>query len=70
MIVLWLRRWLLLAVGLPVLAWLLDRIGRGIEERSGSTGLTRVLRGAARNLRQFRGRRRGRADYNERSSAA
>jgi hypothetical protein len=60
MIVLWIRRWLLLAVGLPVAAWLLERIGESIESSRGGSGLTRTLRSGAEKLREFRSGRRGR----------
>ncbi|WP_214364252.1 hypothetical protein [Pseudonocardia sp. H11422] len=41
-----LRMWLILAVGAPLLAWLLGRIGDVIEARRGPNGLTRVLQKA------------------------
>jgi hypothetical protein len=59
-LMLWARRWLLLAVGVPVLAWILERVGQGMEERDGPTDLSRGLQGAAGRIRDFRGRRRGR----------
>ncbi|MHA6796660.1 hypothetical protein ACVGVM_24570 [Pseudonocardia bannensis] len=39
-----LRMWLVLAVGAPVLGWLLGRLGDVIEARRGPNGLSRVLR--------------------------
>jgi hypothetical protein len=42
-----LRRWLLIAVGIPVLAWLLERLGDGLEARNGrQTVVSRNLRRA------------------------
>jgi hypothetical protein len=38
-----LRMWVVLAVGAPLLGWLLGRVGDVIEKRRGPTGLTRVL---------------------------
>jgi hypothetical protein len=38
-----LRMWLLLAVGAPVLGWLLGRIGDAVEARRGPNGLSRAL---------------------------
>lgn len=60
MFALWIRRWLLFAVGVPVAAWLLERIGESIESSRGESGVTRTLRGGAEKLRGFRGGRRGR----------
>jgi hypothetical protein len=37
-------RWLLLTIGVPVGAWLLDRIAQSVEQRHGRTDLTRALR--------------------------
>jgi hypothetical protein len=55
-----LRRWVLLAVALPVAAWALDRAGTTLEQRQGSTRVSRALRGSGGILRDFgpRGRRR------------
>jgi hypothetical protein len=51
-----LRLWLLLAVGAPLLAWLLATIGERLEHRHGPTRLTRTLCGAGRWLgRRARG---------------
>ena len=41
-----LRLWLALALGAPLLAWVLGFVGERIESRSGSTRLTRALRKA------------------------
>lgn len=38
------RLWLLLAVGAPVLSWLLGTIGDRIEARNGPTGSSRALK--------------------------
>ncbi|WP_037077424.1 hypothetical protein [Pseudonocardia spinosispora] len=41
-----LQLWLLLALGVPLIAWLLGFIGDRIEARTGPTTTTRVLRKA------------------------
>jgi hypothetical protein len=41
-----LRMWLMLAVGVPVAAWLIGRIGDAIEARKGSTTVSRGLQTA------------------------
>ena len=46
-----LRMWLILAVGVPVLAWLLGRIGDLIESRNGPNGVSRSLQKARGSLR-------------------
>jgi hypothetical protein len=38
-----LRMWLILAVGAPLLGWVLGKVGDAIEKRRGPTGLTKVL---------------------------
>lgn len=38
-----LRMWLVLAIGAPILGWLLGRIGDAIESRRGPNGLSRTL---------------------------
>lgn len=38
-----LRRWMIVAVGVPVAAWTLDRLGERLEERHGETALTRAI---------------------------
>jgi hypothetical protein len=48
-----LRRWVLLAVALPVAAWALDRAGTALEQRQGSTRVSRALRGSGGILRDF-----------------
>lgn len=45
-----LRMWLILAVGVPVAAWLLGRIGDVIEARQGPTRLSRGLQTVRRWL--------------------
>lgn len=35
--------WLLLAIGAPLVAWLLSTIGRQLEARTGPTTFTRIL---------------------------
>ena len=39
-----LRLWLLLAVGAPMLSWLLGAIGDRLEARSGPTSASRILK--------------------------
>lgn len=56
-----LRRWLLLAVGVPVAAWLLDRIGLALQQRNASSRTGRALQRTGGWLRGRRGRRRRRA---------
>ncbi|HEY2205165.1 MAG TPA: hypothetical protein VGH99_11905 [Pseudonocardia sp.] len=51
-----LRVWLLVALGLPPLAWLLGLIGGRIEKRNGPTRVSRVLL----SVRQWLLRRAGR----------
>jgi hypothetical protein len=41
-----LRRWLLLAVGIPLGAWALERVANEIEERKGDHPAARGLRAA------------------------
>jgi hypothetical protein len=38
------RRWVILAVALPVVSWLLARTADHIGERRGETAMTKVLR--------------------------
>jgi hypothetical protein len=45
-----LRRWVLLAFALPLLARVLDRVADQVESRSGPTPVAKGLRGAARLL--------------------
>jgi hypothetical protein len=53
------RRWLLIAVGVPILAWVLDRLGAAIERRRRGSRAAGALRGASDQLRWWRsGRRR------------
>jgi hypothetical protein len=60
-----LRMWLILAVGAPLLGWVLGKVGDAIEKRRGPTGLTRVLQKGrdwlARRSRGPLGRRRAEA---------
>lgn len=58
-----LRRWLLLGVGIPVLAWALERTGSRLERRRGASRATRGLRSLSDWLRSaspLGGRRRRR----------
>ena len=41
-----LRMWLLLALGAPILAWLLGRVADAVERRNGPNGATRALHSA------------------------
>lgn len=43
-----LRMWLLLSVGAPLLAKLLQRVGDSLERRTGQTTLTKALRQGGR----------------------
>jgi hypothetical protein len=53
------RRWLLIAVGMPVLGWSLKRIGDGLEARKGESMISRGLQqaGALMHRRSWRGSR-------------
>jgi hypothetical protein len=44
MIALLKSRWILLTVVVPVGVWMLDRLGAGLEDRTGETTMTRLLR--------------------------
>ncbi len=58
MVAKWGKRWLLIVVGLPVAAWLLDQAADRIKERRGGSDLTKGMHGAADRLRRVRRRRR------------
>ncbi|MBW0104944.1 hypothetical protein [Pseudonocardia sp. KRD291] len=47
-----LRMWLLFAVGAPLLAWLLGRLGDVVERRRGPNGFSRTLHTARGWLRR------------------
>jgi hypothetical protein len=47
------RRWLLVAIAVPVVSWLLAQIADGIRERRGETRMTKLLR-APQNWRERR----------------
>jgi hypothetical protein len=53
------RRWLLFMVGVPVLAWALERIGDGLEARKGSSSVSRGFQqaGSWMHRRSWRGNR-------------
>lgn len=53
-----LRRWLLLTVGVPVLAWTLERVGEELEARKGESTVSRGLQHAGSWMHQgsWRGR--------------
>jgi hypothetical protein len=46
-----LRMWLILAVGAPVLAWLLGRVGEAVEARRGPNRVSSVLKTGSDYLR-------------------
>ena len=48
------KRWLLVVVGLPVAAWLLDRTADRMEQRKGGSDVTQGMHGVADRLRRFR----------------
>jgi hypothetical protein len=54
----WGKRWLIVVIGLPVAAWLLDQVADTVEERKGRSDVTKGMHGAAEQLRRLR--RRGR----------
>ncbi|BBF99831.1 MULTISPECIES: hypothetical protein [Pseudonocardia] len=63
-----LRVWLLLAVGAPILAWLLGRLGDAIERRRGPNVVSKLTHQGRRFLeRRVRGplRRRERPDADQ-----
>jgi hypothetical protein len=49
------RQYLLLAVGVPIIAYLLDGVGSALEERRGSSSMTKAMRSGGDFLRR-RGR--------------
>lgn len=59
-----LRMWLLLAIGAPILAWVLGRLGDLLETRRGPNGLSKVLQKSRGWLR-----RRSRGPFAQRLSA-
>jgi hypothetical protein len=66
----WAKRWLLMAIGLPVAAWLLDRFASSWESTRGQTGVTDKMHGAADWIRERRQGRRGRRRHTARSRTA
>lgn len=50
------RRWLFFAVGLPLLAWLLQRTGETLETRGGQSRITSALKGGGEWLERNRRR--------------
>jgi hypothetical protein len=58
-----LRRWLLLVVGVPVLAWLLGRAGEAVERRRPGSAAGRALSQSGDWLRRNRRRRPFRAGW-------
>ena len=59
MIALLFRRWLLFAIGIPLLAWLIDQMSTGIEQRRGQSGVTSGMRKTSDQLRSLRRGRKG-----------
>jgi len=53
------RRWLLVAVAVPLVAWLLDRAGVAVERRRPGSRAGRTLRQTGGLMGGNRGRRRG-----------
>ena len=61
-----LRRWLLIAVGVPLAAWLLERVGAALHRRNPHSRAGRTLRDTGawlRGARPRRGRFRTRAGW-------
>jgi hypothetical protein len=54
----WIKRWLLFAVGVPLVAWVLDRVATSLEASRGESEVTRGLHGVAGQARRWRKRRR------------
>jgi hypothetical protein len=46
------RQYLLLAIGVPVVAYVLDGVGNAIEDRRGPSSVTRFMRSGADSLRR------------------
>lgn len=53
----WLKRWLLLAIGLPLAAWAIDKVANRIEDTRGQSDVTRGMHGIAGKAREWRERR-------------
>jgi hypothetical protein len=47
------RQYLVLAIGAPIVAYLLDGVGRSMEKRRGPTRLTRSMRSGGNALRRY-----------------
>ena len=47
-----LRMWLILAIGAPIVAWLLGKVGDAIESRRGPTTLSSILKKGSTYLRR------------------
>lgn len=47
------RQYLVLAFGAPIVAYLLDGVGRSMEKRRGPTRVTRALRSGGDVLRRY-----------------
>jgi hypothetical protein len=56
----WIRRWLVFAAVVPLVAWTLDRVRESLERRRGHGRLTGSLAKASGSLRRVGGRRRRR----------
>jgi hypothetical protein len=53
----WIKRWALVAIGVPLLAKALDGAADRLEDSRGETSATRGMHGAAGTLRRWRDRR-------------
>lgn len=58
------RIWLIFTVGVPVLAWLLSRVGRALEARNGPGRFNRLLQSAGNRLDRKRRRAEAKASKN------
>jgi hypothetical protein len=55
----WAKRWLLVAIGVPLVAYVLDGVADRLEARGGQSSTTRGMHSAADRIRRWReGRRR------------
>ena len=50
--------WVALAVGVPVLDWLLGKVSNAVRARKGDSALTRGIDSTRSNVRKLRSRRR------------
>jgi hypothetical protein len=54
----WIKRWMLFAVGLPLAAWAIDKVANRIEDTRGQSDVTKGLHGIAGKAREWRSRKR------------